>query len=88
MDFAHLMAYARVEKDAFCRGCLARINMGHDAYIAITLNWGCSGHDKVLVNSAVSRLPTIVRERFVGFRHTMRIFFFLHGRAAVFSRVK
>jgi hypothetical protein len=34
--------------------------MGHDADIAITLDGGSSGHDKVLVKTTKSRLPTIV----------------------------
>jgi hypothetical protein len=34
--------------------------MGHDANIAITLDRCCTGHDKVLVKTTISRLPAIV----------------------------
>ena len=85
MNLTHLVAYARIEEYTFSRGRLASVNMGHDADIAIALDWSCAGHDKVLVNSVVSRLPAIVRKRLVGFRHTMRIFFFLYGRATIFG---
>jgi len=35
---------ARIEQDALGQGGLAGVNMGHDAYIAILLDWGCARH--------------------------------------------
>ena len=38
MYLAYFVRDTGVEKDALCCGCLAGINMGHDANIAIALN--------------------------------------------------
>ena len=46
VHLAYLVRDTGVEKDALGRGRLARINMGHDADIAVTLDGGCAGHDK------------------------------------------
>ena len=48
MNFTHLVRYACVKQNAFRRGRLARVNMGHDADIAVALDWGCAGHGKIL----------------------------------------
>jgi hypothetical protein len=47
MDLAYLVGNARVEKNALGRGRLARVNMGHDADIAVALDGGCAGHVKI-----------------------------------------
>jgi hypothetical protein len=44
MDFTDLMADARVEQDAFGERSFPRINMGHDADIAGTLQGIFAGH--------------------------------------------
>ena len=53
--------------------------MGHDADIAVTLDRCCAGHASISNSPGIlgtkTELPAVVRERFVGFRHTMRIFF-------------
>jgi hypothetical protein len=44
MHLSYLVRYTGIEKDALCGGRFTRINMGHDAYIAILLDWGCARH--------------------------------------------
>ena len=43
-DLAHLMALAGVVEDAFGRGRLAGIDVGHDAEIAVTLDGSGASH--------------------------------------------
>ncbi len=52
MDFAYLVRDTGVEQHALRRGRLARVNMGHDADIAVALDRGCAGHGKILGYSA------------------------------------
>ena len=52
MHLAYLVGYAGVKKYALRRSRLAGVNMGHDADIAIALDWGCAGHGKILGYSA------------------------------------
>jgi hypothetical protein len=40
MHLTYLVRYTGIEKNAFGCGRFTRINMGHDAYIAILLEWG------------------------------------------------
>jgi len=47
MDFADLMGLAGVVEDALGRRRLARIDVGHDAEVAITLDGMGTGHDRV-----------------------------------------
>ena len=48
VNFAYLVRDACVEQYALGRGRLARIDMGHNANIAVTLDGGCTGHDKAV----------------------------------------
>jgi hypothetical protein len=48
MHFAYFVRNAGIEQYAFSRGCFARVNMGHDANIAVTLDGCCAGHEKIL----------------------------------------
>jgi hypothetical protein len=47
MHLAYLVRDSGIEQHALGRRGLARINMGHDANIAVTLDGGCAGHDKI-----------------------------------------
>jgi hypothetical protein len=49
MNLTHLVAYARVEENTLRRGRLTRVNMGHDADIAVAFDRSVTCHDKVLV---------------------------------------
>ena len=72
MDFTDLVRNTGVIKYAFGRCRFAGIDMGHDAEIAITINWCRTRHDLFLF--PVPSLPAVVRKGLVGFSHTMRIF--------------
>src|SRR5690606_3906505 len=47
VDFADLVALARVEQDALGRGGLAGIDVGHDAEVAVTLDGSGAGHGRL-----------------------------------------
>ena len=49
MHFTYLVGDTRIEQHTLRRRSLASVNMGHDANIAIALDRGCTGHDKILV---------------------------------------
>jgi predicted metallo-beta-lactamase superfamily hydrolase len=71
-----------VVQDSLGRRSLASINVRHDADVTITIEWGFARHVKLPKRF---RLPAVVRERFVGFRHTMRIFALFHCAATAIS---
>ena len=48
MHFADLVVDAGVEQDAFGRGGLAGIDVGHDAEVAVTLDGGRASHGNSL----------------------------------------
>src|SRR5438093_12988687 len=71
----------RVLSSAYCRS-----NASSSAFSAIReMRRGGSGCAPLFVDVW---LPAIMRERFVGLRHLVRVFSFLHGRAAVARRVE
>ena len=49
MHLAYLVRDTGIEQHTLSRRGFASINMGHDANIAIALDRGCAGHDKILV---------------------------------------
>jgi hypothetical protein len=55
MDLADLVGDAGVEEDALGRGRLAGIDVGHDAEVAIALEWGGAGHLDLPEPSCVRR---------------------------------
>ena len=61
VNFAYLVRYAGIEEDALSRGRLTRINMGHDADIAVTLDGGCACHDRILRLFAGESMSTYQR---------------------------
>jgi hypothetical protein len=92
MNFTYLVRNTGVKKDALCRRGLTGIDMRHDADIAVTFDGCCSGHALISKNPGCSVrrpvLPAVVRERFVGFGHTMGVFFLLDRGATILGRVE
>jgi hypothetical protein len=54
MDLAHFVGDACVKEHALRRGRFPRVNMGHDADIAVSLDGCCAGHDNVSIFLEVS----------------------------------
>ena len=76
----HLTYFVRdagIKKNAFGGGGFAGINVGTNSDIAIAVNRGFAGH----VNTSslwTARLESEVRERLVGFSHTVHVFALLN----------
>src|SRR5690606_24719115 len=86
VDFADLVGLAGVVEDAFGRGGLAGIDVGHDADVAIALQRVLAGH-VFTPEFRFAPLPAVVREGAVGVGHAVRVFAFLDRVAAVVGGV-
>ena len=75
VDFAQLMRFTGIEQNSFGRRRLARVDMRHDADVSGNFQTELSWHNR--------SLESVMRESPVRFRHSVRIFLFLHGCARV-----
>ena len=83
VHFADLVRDPGIEKNALGRGRLARVDMRHDADIAIALYRSFAGHC-CIPEAAANQLPAEVCECLVSLGHTVSVFTFFDCTAAVF----
>src|SRR5690606_34822063 len=73
MGLADLVRLSRVIQDTLGRRGLAGVDVRHDAEVSVIFDLVLAGHDGASSVSA-QRLPAVVRERAVGFRHLVGVF--------------
>src|SRR5690606_23622871 len=86
MGLADLVRLSRVIQDTLGRRGLAGVDVRHDAEVSVVFDLVLAGHDGASSVSA-QRLPAVVRERAVGFRHLVGVFTLLHGGATIVGSV-
>src|SRR5690606_18322518 len=70
VGLADLVGATGIEQDSLGRRRLAGIDVSHDADVAIAIEWRRSWHVRQTLGP---RLPAIMREGAVGFRHPVRV---------------
>src|SRR5262249_11305881 len=81
-------ALAGVIENPLSRRRLPGIDVGHDAEIAVVLDWMTAGHERYCPCCVGCPSPAVMRERAVGLSHLVRILALLDGAPPVVRRIE
>ncbi|MNZ55370.1 hypothetical protein D3C78_732960 [compost metagenome] len=87
MHLAHFVAQTCVKQDPLGSGSFARVNVRANTNVTVAVDW-CSTSHRALAKIVMPELEAVVRERFVGFGHTVYVFTLLDCSTFAFSSIQ